>query len=442
MTALLPGIVVFTGVVLLFVLITAFRINAFISFILVCLYVGLIMGLPISQIVNALQKGIGDTLGFLLPILGFGAMLGKIVAQSGAAKQITQSLISLFGIKKVQFALILAGFIVGIPMFYNVGFVILVPIVFAVASSAGLPLLYIAVPMLAALSITHGLLPPHPAPVAIAGMFHADIGKIMLYGTLVSIPAIIAGGPLLSPLYRKFRATPLEEFVGKNNEEEENLPSAFISIIASLMPVILIGAAGICSAFLKSDGVVNKIFQGIGNPVIAMLLSVLFAVYMLEVRRGKKISGIMENLAQSIAGIAMILLILAGAGALKEVLVATGVSDSIGKMLMNSGIPPLILGWLIAAVIRIATGSATVAGMTSAGIVLPLVNSQLVSPELMILSIGAGSLILSHVNDGGFWLFKEYFGLSVKETLCTWTVMETVISLVGLGGVLILNIFL
>ena len=439
---IIPVAVVVSGVVLLFLLISLFKINPFIAFILVCIYVGLVMGLPVEKIVSALQKGIGDTLGFLVLILGFGAMLGKMIAQSGAAKKINQSLVSLFGIKRIQVALILTGFIVGIPMFYNVGFVILVPIVFTIAESTGLSLLYVAVPMLTALSVTHGYLPPHPSPTAIAGMFHADIGKTMFYGTLVAIPAIVVAGPLLSRHYGRFKAKPLEEFFSKKNELTRRTPSAWVSFISALMPVILIGLAGIVSAAGVKEGIVYEVIQGLGNPVVAMLVSVLFAVFMLELRLGKKITDTMNDLAHAVSGIAMILMILAGAGALKEVLVATGISDNLGKMMIEADISPLVLGWLISAVIRIATGSATIAGLTAAGIVLPVIAGTGVSAELMVLSIGAGSLMLSHVNDTGFWLFKEYFGLSVRETLLTWTLMETTVSIIGLAGVLILDLFI
>lgn len=439
---IMPLLIVFTAVVLLLLLITAAKINAFISFTLVCIYVGLMMGLPIETTVEALKKGMGDTLGLLVLILGFGSMLGKIVADSGAAQKITLTLVATFGLKRIHWALMLTGLIVGIPMFYSVGFVILVPIVFTVAASTGLPLIFVALPMLASLSVTHGYLPPHPAPTAIAGMFGADMGKTIFYGFLVAIPAIIIAGPVLSPRFKKIKATPLKEFTGQNILKESELPSAFISILTALMPVILIGLSGLLSNFLNKETTVYSIVKGIGDPVIAMLLSVLFAIYSLALRRGKKMKAVMDDLVQAISGIAMILLILAGAGGLKEVLVASGISGYLGNLLSHSGMSPLVLAWLIAAVIRVSVGSATVAGMTAAGIVLPLVTGPGVSPELMVLAIGSGSLMLSHVNDGGFWMFKEYFNLSVKETLLTWTVMETTISIVGILVILLLNTFI
>ena len=437
---MMPLFIVFSAVILLLLLITVGKINAFISFTLVCIYVGLMMGLPVETIVGAIKKGMGDTLGLLVLILGFGSMLGKLVADSGAAQKITQTLVAIFGLKKIHWALMLTGLIVGIPMFYSVGFVILIPIIFAVAASTGLPLIFVGLPMLASLSVTHGYLPPHPAPTAIAGMFGADIGKTIFYGFIVAIPAIIIAGPVLSPRFKKIKANPLKEFTGEVILEESELPSTFVSILTALMPVILIGLSGLLTRFVSETSVVFSIVEGIGDPVIAMLLSVLFAIYMLALRKGKKMKEVMTGLAQAISSIAMILLILAGAGGLKEVLVVSGISDYLGDLLRLSGMSPLFLAWLIAAVIRVAVGSATVAGMTAAGIVLPLVSLPGgPSPELMVLAIGSGSLMLSHVNDGGFWMFKEYFNISVKETFLTWTVMESTISIVGLIVILLLN---
>jgi Gnt-I system high-affinity gluconate transporter len=437
----MPVVIALLGVLMLLLLITVVKMNAFLSFVIVCLFVGLTMGLSLEETIGALKRGIGDTLGLLVLILGFGAMLGRIIADSGAAQRITGKLVTVFGLKRIHWALMLTGFIVGIPMFYSVGFVILIPIVFTVAASTRLPLIFIGLPMLASLSVTHGFLPPHPAPTAIADMFDADMGKTMLYGLLVSIPAILVAGPILSPRFKNIKAKPLKEFTGQKVMSDEELPSTFLSILAALMPVILIGLSEIIGHFLDESGTAYVVVKGMGDPVLAMLFSVLFALFTLGLRNGKKMTEAMNDLAGSISSIAMVLLIIAGAGALKEILVSSGISEYLGELLRQSGASPLLLAWLIAAAIRIAVGSATVAGLTAAGIVLPLVSDPSVSPELMVLAIGAGSLVLSHVNDGGFWLFKEYFNLTVKETLMTWTVMETTIALVGLGGVLLLNVF-
>jgi Gnt-I system high-affinity gluconate transporter len=331
---------------------------------------------------------------------------------------------------------------VGIPLFYSVGFVILVPLVFTVAAATGLPLLYVGLPMLASLSVTHGYLPPHPAPTAITVMFNADMGKTLIYGIIVAIPAIIIAGPLFSRTLKNINATPLKEFVNPRILTDEEMPSMRISILTALLPIILIAVATLADLLFPEDYLFKDIIAFLGNPVIAMLISVLVAIYTLGLRRGKKMTEVMNSVGDSISGITMVLLIIAGAGALKQVLIDSGVSQYIADLLKDSTLSPLFLAWLIATVIRVCVGSATVAGLTAAGIVLPLIEATGVSPELMVLAIGSGSLMLSHVNDSGFWLFKEYFNLSVKDTLRSWTLMETTVGVVGLLGILILNQFI
>ena len=438
----MPLLIVILGILLLFVLIAKFKLNAFISFIIVCVFVGVFQEMELDRIVEAIQIGMGNTLGFLVMILGLGAMLGKLVSDSGAAQRITSKLVSSFGIKYIQWAVVVAGFIVGIPMFYSVGFVILIPLVFTIAASTGLPLIYVGLPMLASLSVTHGFLPPHPAPTAIAGMFNADIGKTLLYGVIIAIPTIIVAGPLFTRTIKNIKATPLKEFYNPIVLKEEEMPAMGISLFTTLLPIILILCSTLFTLFVPGEFLLKEVIVFIGNPVIAMLISVLVAIYALGISRGKKMPELMSSVSSSVSSITMILLIIAGAGALKQILVASGVSDYIGALLNGSSISPLILAWFIATVIRVCVGSATVAGLTAAGISLPLIQNTGVSPELMVLAIGSGSLMLSHVNDGGFWMFKEYFNLTVKETLSTWTVMETTVGIMGLIGVLILNIFI
>ena len=438
----MPLLIVILGILLLFVLIAKFKLNAFISFIIVCVFVGVFQGMELDRIVEAIQIGMGNTLGFLVMILGLGAMLGKLVSDSGAAQRITSKLVSSFGIKYIQWAVVVAGFIVGIPMFYSVGFVILIPLVFTIAASTGLPLIYVGLPMLASLSVTHGFLPPHPAPTAIAGMFNADIGKTLLYGIIIAVPTIIVAGPLFTRTIKNIKATPLKEFYNPIVLKEEEMPAMGISLFTTLLPIILILCSTLFTLFVPGEFLLKEVIVFIGNPVIAMLISVLVAIYALGISRGKKMPELMSSVSSSVSSITMILLIIAGAGALKQILVASGVSDYIGALLNGSSVSPLILAWFIATVIRVCVGSATVAGLTAAGIALPLIQNTGVSPELMVLAIGSGSLMLSHVNDGGFWMFKEYFNLTVKETLSTWTVMETTVGIMGLIGVLILNIFI
>ncbi|MBQ4913004.1 gluconate transporter [Maribacter sp. MMG018] len=438
----MPLFIVIVGILLLFLLVAKFKLNGFIAFILVSLFVGIAEGMEPVAVVESIQKGIGNILGFLVLILGLGAMLGKLVAESGAAQRITTKLVEKFGKKNIQWAVVLTGFIVGIPMFYSVGFVILVPLVFTIAAATGLPLLYVGLPMLASLSVTHGYLPPHPAPTAIASTFNADISKTLLYGIIVAIPAIIVAGPLLSRTMKNIKASPLKEFLNPKILKDEEMPGTSISIFTALLPVILMAIAAAAELFLPEGSLIKTILVFAGNPVMAMLISVLVAIYTLGLARGKKMKEVMDTVAGAVTGITMVLLIIAGAGALKQVLIDSGVSIYIGEALKDSSISPLVLAWLIATIIRVCVGSATVAGLTAAGIVLPLIEGTGASAELMVLAIGSGSLMLSHVNDSGFWLFKEYFNLSIKDTLKSWTVMETTVGIMGLLGVLVLNQFI
>ena len=438
----MPLIIVILGICLLLFLILVLKLNTFLSFVIVSLVVGLAEGMNLNNAVVSLENGIGSTMGSLVLILCFGSMLGKLVSESGAAQRITSHLIKAFGIKHIQMALMLTGFIVGVSLFFDVGFFIMIPLVFTVAATTGLPLLYVGLPILAALSVTHGFLPPHPAPTAIVTLFHADLGKTLIYGIIAAVPAIIISGPILSKVLSKIEARPLEEFLNQKVMSEEELPGFWISFISSLLPVVLITVSTIAGFLLPEDNAIRKMLGYIGNPSIAMLIAVLFSIYTLGLARGRKITDIMNSLAHSVTTITMIMLMIAGAGALKQVLVDSGVSKYIGEMLSQSSLSPLFLGWLIATILSFCVGSATVAGITTAGIVLPLVTGGAVNPELMVLAIGAGSLMFGHVNDGGFWLFKEYFNLSIKDTLKTWSVMETSIGICGLLGVLVLSIFI
>jgi Gnt-I system high-affinity gluconate transporter len=436
----MPLLTVVLGICLLLFLILVAKFNSFLSLIIIALTVGLVEGMSLDRTIISIENGIGTTMGFIVLILGFGSMLGKLVSESGAAQKITSKLIKAFGIKHIQLALMLTGFIVGISLFYDVGFFIMIPLVFTIAASTGLPLLYVGLPMLAALSVTHGYLPPHPAPTAIVGIFHANLGKTLIYGFIVALPAIFISGPFLSKALSKIEAKPLKEFLNTKPLTDEEMPGFLISFFSALLPVLLITIATIATFLLPEGNIVRKVLGWIGNPVIAMLLSVLFATYTLGIARGRKITDIMNSLSHSVTSITMIMLLIAGAGALKQVFLDGGVSTYIGGLLSQSSLSPLFLGWLIATILRFCVGSATVAGITTAGIVLPLVTGGAVSSELMVLAIGSGSLMFGHVNDGGFWLFKEYFNLSIKDTFKTWVVMETSIGISGLLGVLALSL--
>jgi Gnt-I system high-affinity gluconate transporter len=434
----MPLLIAVLGLLLLLVLIMVVRLNAFIAFIIVSIAVGIAQKMVLAKIIVSIENGLGETMGFLMLILGFGAMLGKLVAESGAAQRITSSLVNMFGLKRIQWAVMLTGFIVGIPMFYAVGFVILVPIIFTLAASTELPLLFVGLPMIASLSVTHGFLPPHPSPSAIAVLLGADMGKTLLFGIMIAIPAIIIAGPVFSRTLKNIHAKPFKEFYNPKVFNDDEMPPMWASIGTALLPVILIGGAAFLNLFVH-DNSLKEIIRFIGDPVVAMLISVLFAIYSLGIARGKTIDEVMALVSKSVSSVTMILLIIGGAGAFKQVMVDSGVSAYIAQLMKNSPVSPLILAFLIATFLRVCIGSATVAALTTAGIMAPIISGASIHPELMVLSIGAGSLMLSQVNDVGFWMFKEYFSLSVKETLLSWTVMETIIGIMGLLGVLVLN---
>lgn len=435
----MPLLIVILGIIFLILLITVVKLDTFISFVIVSLAVGLAEGMKPATLLASVETGIGSTLGSLVMILGFGAMLGKLVADSGAAQRISSSLIKLFGVRYVQWALVITGFIVGVPMFYNVGFVIMVPLIFTVANATGLPLLYVGIPMLASLSVTHGFLPPHPSPSAISVLFKADIGKTLIYGITIAIPVIILAGPMFAKTLKKVKASPLKEFVNPRVLGDDEMPGLAVSILSAILPVILIILSTIVNLFPVKDTLAGKVISFAGTPAVALLISVLAASFTLGLQRGRSMKELSDIIARSVTSITMVLLIIAGAGIFKQVLTDSGVSQYIAGWLSSSNLSPLFLGWLIASVIRVCVGSATVAGLTTAGIILPMLPGSQVSAELMVLSIGAGSLMLSHVNDVGFWMYKEYFSLSVRDTFLTWTVMETIVGVSGLLGVLLLN---
>ena len=434
-------LIILFGIVSLILLITWGKLNPFLAFLVVSLATGLLLGIPLTEISKSVTKGIGDTLGSLVVVIVLGAWLGKLVAESGAAERITSALVNAFGQKNISWALMLTGFIVGIPLFYTVGFVLLIPLIFSISYKYKLPAVYTGVPMLAALSVTHGFLPPHPSPTALVGQFQANMGLTVLYGMVLAIPAIIVAGPLFAKTLKNIKSTPLETF---HLEEipDEKLPSVANSFFSSLLPILLLMITTILLFFTEQGGTTKNILTFLGDPVIVMLIAILVATFTLGINMGKSMKSITAFYSEATKDVALILLIISGAGILKQVLLDSGVSDQIAGALQTWNMPPLILGWLIAAVLRLCLGSATIAGLTAAGIVAPLAIQSHVDPNLMVLSVGAGSLLFSHVNDPGFWLFKEYFNLSIKDTIRSWSIMETIVSIIGLIGVLILNVFI
>ncbi len=434
-------LILLSAIIVLILLITVVKLHPFIAFLIVCILTGLARGMEIGPVVKAIQLGMGELMGALLVILCIGAMLGKLVADSGAANTIASGLIKAFGTRYVQWALVVTAFIVGLPLFYGVGFVLLVPLVITIAARYKLPAVYLGLPALASLSVTHGFLPPHPSPVALSQQFHAGLGQTLFYGILIAVPVIIIAGPLFSMRLKKYTAKPLAIFAGREIPEDK-LPKMLPSLMAAFLPVLLIAADTIVTIWIPQKNLFTQFIHTIGDPSMAMLITLLIALYTLGIRQGKSVKEVMVPMTEAVKDISGILLIIAGAGALKQVLLDSGISKEIIQPLTMLSIHPLLLAWGISGLLRVSIGSATVAGLTAAGIVAPMVPASGVNPALMVLATGAGSLLFSHVNDPGFWMFKEYFNLTVKETIQTWSIMETIVSVGGLIGVFIIHYFI
>jgi Gnt-I system high-affinity gluconate transporter len=416
------------------------KVSPFISLLLVSILSGLFLGMQPSAIIKSIESGVGGTLAGLALIICLGAVLGKILESSGAAKRISVTLIKGFGVKNIQWSLLLTGFLVGIPLYYNAGFVILVPLVFSVAKETRLPLLYLAIPMAASLSTTHCFLPPHPGPVILINAFKADMGKTLMYGIVLAIPAIIFAGPFLGKLLRNVKSDVVGLFSAKEDFNLEELPAALPSFLIALLPVLLITLSVIANRALPENSVLKKTLVFTGDANIALFITVLLACWYFGLRAGHKMETVMKWLSDGISGIAVILLIITAGGVFKQVLSDSGTAEYISSFSKEWQMPPLLFAWLVTALLRVTIGSATVAAITAAGIVAPLIPATHVSPELLVLAVGSGSVFMSHVNDTAFWMFKEFFNLSLKQTFFSWTLMETSISIIGLIGVLILNV--
>ena len=421
----------------LIILIAWVKVHPFLAFLIVSVAGGLLLGIPLEKITGSIKSGFGSMLGELAVVITLGAMLGKLVAASGAAQSISNALIQLFGEKYLQWGMLVTGFVVGIPLFYNVGFVLLVPLAFTIIYRTGTHALVIGIPMLAALSVTHGFLPPHPSPVALCAQLNASPGKVLFYGLLIAIPAVIVAGPLFASTLKRISVPQPQLF--RQQEAITDLPGGAVSFISALLPACLLLLLSAFSFLPNQTSVGKSIVTFAGDPIIILIVSLFFATYSLGLRRKKKLTDLMTMYGEAVKDVSVILLIIAGAGAFKQVLTDSGLNQVLGQSFSSVSLNPLMLGWFIAAIIRVCLGSATVAGITAAGIVVPLTVQYGVSPELMVLSVGTGSLMFSHVNDSGFWMFKEYFNLSVRDTIRSWSVMESIVSIMGLAGVLFID---
>ncbi|QQJ62630.1 gluconate:H+ symporter [Staphylococcus pseudintermedius] len=446
-----PLLSVAIAIIVLLILIMKLQLNTFVALVITAMVTGILLGMPFDKIVATIETGMGGTLGHIALIFGLGAMLGKLLADGGGATQIADTLIAKLGKKYVQWAMVIASFIIGIALFFEVGLVLLIPLVFTIVKRMNVSQLKIGMPMVTALSVTHGFLPPHPGPVVIAKELGANIGEVLLYGFIVAIPVTIIAGPVFAKIAPRLTPTAFQRegdissLGATKSFKDEELPSFGLSTFTALLPVLLMLFATLWQLISGHEGKAHNTLESmiyfIGSAGTAMLIAVVFAVFSMGIRRGIPTKQVMNTLTQAIYPIGMMLLIIGAGGAFKQVLIDGGVGGAIEKIFTDVNISPILLAWLVAAILRLALGSATVAAISTTGIVLPLLQTADVNLALVALAIGAGSIFCSHVNDAGFWMFKEYFGLTVKETFLTWSLIETIISVSGLVFVLFISLF-
>ena len=427
----------------LIVLIARFKVHPFVALISVSLAMGVAAGMPPGAAVKAFQDGVGTALGFIAIVVGLGTMLGKIMAESGAASRIAATLIAAFGERRVHWAIMVVAFIVGIPVFFQVGFVLLIPLVFTIAHRTGTPLLKVGLPLVAGLSVVHGMLPPHPAAMLAVSAYEADVGRTILYGIVVGLPTAALAGPIFAAWVAPRIPLPAENPVAAQlrGDSTERMPGFGTSLLTVLIPVILMLLASTATATLDAASRVRAALQFVGHPIVALLLALLVSFWSLGRARRFTREQLLKFCNDCLAPTAAILLVIGAGGGFNAVLVQSGVGRAIADVASGSHVSPLLLAWSVAALIRVATGSATVAMTTAAGIVAPLAATiPGTSAELLVLATGAGALVLSHVNDAGFWLIKEFFDMTVPQTLKTWTVAETIIGVAGLMFTLLLSV--
>jgi len=473
----MPLLIVGIGILILLILISKFKLNAFLALLITSFAVGLLSSMNPLDILDSILKGIGETMGKIILILAFGAMLGKILEESGAAHTITIRMTEFMGLKNIQYALLITGFLVGLPMMYNASFLVLIPIIFTFASTTKLPTIWLALPLLSALSVAHCFLPPHPAPTYVSFIYGADVNRVLLYGLIPMVPACLIGGIWFSRFFKKLEVLPPKELFQERHFKKDELPGMGISILCAVTPIILmlLGAltdiiigpppaktelaklgieniSGFYTHLLTEKGLSEHtanilsylltFFKFISDANVALFIALLVAILTLGLRSRKNMNDVMTSSAKSFGAISMIVLIIAGGGAFSQVLKDSHVIEYIRSISDSISMNPLLMTFFIASVFRLAVGSATVATLTTAPIMLPIAQQTGTSPELMVLATGAGSVMWSHFNDSGFWMYKEYFGLTVKQTFLSWTIMESMIGIVGIITVMIMSLFI
>src|SRR4051812_12782270 len=414
------------------------RMQAFVALLLGSAFVGLAARMPLTDIPRAFQQGVGDTLGFTAIVIGLGTIIGKLLAESGGALVVARALVAALGARRLTWAVMLAAFVIGLPVFFQGGLVLLAPVLFTLSRETRTPLLVLGIPLLAGLSAAHGLVPPHPGPLAAIERLGADPGRTLFYSLIVGLPVAIVAGPLfgrlVSPRVRVELGGVADQFTAP--QAAATPPSLAVTLITILMPVLLMLLAALAQATM-ADGPVRRWIAFAGSPLIAMLVATLLAMYTFGRACGFDRGRVLQFAEASLPPIAGVLLVVGAGGGFGRVLVAAGVDGAITHAIGGLHLSPLVLGWMIAALLRLSVGSATVAVITAASVMAPMAGQA--NKDLLVVAIGAGSLIASHVNDGGFWLVKEYFNMTVPQTVASWTLMETVVSITALVGVLLLS---
>ncbi|HET7220788.1 MAG TPA: gluconate:H+ symporter [Vicinamibacterales bacterium] len=435
-------IVTLLGVSLVVALITWLRTPAFIALAAGAFAVGLGARMPLVEIPRAFQQGVGDTLGFIAMVVGLGTVIGKLLAESGGAIVVSRALVNALGERRTDWALMFSGFIIGLPVFFQVGLVLLAPVLFTAVRQTGRPLIALGIPLVAGLSAAHGLVPPHPGPLAAIERLGADTGRTLFYSIVIGLPVAMLSGPLFGrAISRRVVAHPgavAEQLTG--DHQALRTPSLTVTLVTILFPALLMLLAALVQA-LAGPGAVRDWIVFAGSPLVAMFAATVLALYTFGSACGFNRLHLLRFAEESLPPVAGVLLVVGAGGGFGRVLDAAGVDTAIAQSMNGMPLSPMVLGWVIAALLRLSVGSATVAVVTAASIMAPIVAALPgVNRELMVVAIGAGSLIASHVNDGGFWLVKEYFNMSVPQTVATWTVLETIVSVVGLAGVLLLGL--
>ncbi|MGE6349016.1 gluconate permease GntP [Bacillus mycoides] len=415
--------------------------HAFISLTVASLFLAIMSGLNLTKIVTAYETGVGSVLGHLVGILALGTILGKMMSDSGAGMQVADFFIRFFGVKKLPWAMLFAGFVIGIPVFFEVGIVILLPLVISIRKTTKQNILLIALPVIAGLSIVHGLVPPHPGAMTAIGIYNANLGKVLLYSLIIALPTAIIAGPVFAKWVHKRVIPENEPELVRVTTVSTDLPSRKASFFIILLPVVLM-ILSVVAPYISLPRKITEFLVFVGSPVIALLISCFAAFYLLGIKQGINKKMIKKLTDESLLPVGSIILIIGAGGGFKQILIESGVGTAIAQMAEHISLSPIVLAFMVAGLIRIATGSATVALTTAAGIVSPVIQHMSgVNLELLVIATGAGSLMFSHVNDAGFWLVKEYLGLTVKETFKTWTVLETLLSFIAFGFALLLNMF-